>query len=131
MVTAFLVVAPTAHADEAAARAHFRKGVDLYDRKQYAAALESFRAAYAEKPSAGIKQNIGLSLKGLGQPIDAATAFDEALDEGEGTLKPEVRAAMEQELAALSKVVATVRLKVISAADKQPIENVVVTVDGN
>ncbi|MDB5217438.1 MAG: hypothetical protein JWO86_5365 [Myxococcaceae bacterium] len=136
MVTAFLVVAPTAHADEAAARAHFRKGVDLYDRKQYAAALESFRAAYAEKPSAGIKQNIGLSLKGLGQPIDAATAFDEALDEGsgvmgEGTLKPEVRAAMEQELAALSKVVATVRLKVISVADKQPIENVVVTVDGN
>ena len=138
IVMAILVVssfARRAHADEAAARAHFRKGVELYDRKQYAPALESFRAAYAEKPSAGIKQNIGLCLKGLGQPIEAATAFDEALDEGgggmaEGTLKPEVRAAMEQELAALSKVLATVRLKVISAADKQPIDNVVVTVDG-
>ena len=119
-----------AHADEAAARQYFRKGVDLYDRKQYAPALESFRAAYAEKPSAGIKQNIGLCLKGLGRPIEAATAFDEALDEGEGTLKPEVRASMEQELAALSKVIATVRLKVISASDKQPLDNVVVTVDG-
>ena len=119
-----------ARADEAAARQYFRKGVELYDRKQYAPALESFRAAYAEKPSAGIKQNIGLCLKGLGRPIEAATAFDEALDEGEGTLKPEVRAAMEQELAALSKLVATVRLKVVAASDKQPLENVVVTVDG-
>jgi hypothetical protein len=134
MFAAILVVSSfvrRAHADEAAARVHFRKGVELYDRKQYAPALESFRAAYAEKPSAGIKQNIGLCLKGLGQPIEAATAFDEALDEGEETLKPEVRASMEQELVTLSKVVATVRLKVISAADKQPIGNVVVTVDGS
>lgn len=119
-----------ARADEAAARQHFRKGVDLYDRKQYAPALESFRAAYAEKPSAGIKQNIGLCLKGLGRPIEAATAFDEALDEGEGTLKAEVRASMEQELAGLSRVIATVRLKVVAVADKHPLDNVVVTVDG-
>ena len=135
MVVTIVVVSRVALADEAAARVHFRKGVELYDRKQYAPALESFRAAYREKPSAGIKQNIGLCLKGLGQPIEAATAFDEALDEGgagtaEGTLKPEVRASMEQELVTLSKVVATVRLKVISAADKQPVDNVVVTVDG-
>lgn len=127
---AILVASPIARADEAAARQYFRKGVELYDRKQYAPALESFRAAYTEKPSAGIKQNIGLCLKGLGRPIEAATAFDEALDEGEGTLKPEVRASMEQELAALSKVVATVRLKVVAVSDKQPVENVVVTVDG-
>ena len=119
-----------ASADEAAARQFFRKGVELYDRKQYEPALEQFRSAYAEKPSAGIKQNIGLCLKGLGRPVEAATAFDEALDEGEGTLKPDVRASMEQELAALSKQVATVRLKVISAADLQPIDKVVVTVDG-
>jgi hypothetical protein len=140
VVSTIVGVSHVARADEGAARVHFRKGVELYDRKQYAPALASFRAAYAEKASAGIKQNIGLCLKGLGQLIEAATAFDEALDEGgggaaggvgEGTLKPEVRASMEQELAALSKVVATVRLKVVAAADKQPVENVVVTVDGN
>lgn len=132
ILTTLVVVAPPrlARADDAAARQYFRKGVELYDRKQYAPALESFRAAYAEKPSAGIKQNIGLCLKGLGRPVEAATAFDEALDEGEGTLKPEVRVAMEQELAALSKQVATVRLEVIGAADKQPLDDVAVTVDG-
>jgi hypothetical protein len=132
LLAAALVTMPAriARADEAAARQYFRKGVDLYDRKQYAPALESFRAAYTEKPSAGIKQNIGLCLKGLGRPIEAATAFDEALDEGEGTLKPEVRASMEQELAVLSRLVATVRLKVVAAADKRPLATAVVTVDG-
>jgi hypothetical protein len=118
-----------AHADEEAARAHFRKGVELYDRKQYAEALESFKAAYAEKPSAGIKQNIALSLKGLGRVVEAATALDEALDEGQSTLKPETKAAIERELAELSKSVATVHLRV-QGADGAPIENAVVTIDG-
>jgi len=130
VVTLVIVCVPgKAHADDALAREYFRRGVDLYDKKQYAPALESFRAAYAEKPSPGIKQNIALSLKGLDRPVEAATAFDEALDEGADTLKPSTRAAMEAELAELSKIVATVRLKIISAADKQPLENVVVTVD--
>jgi hypothetical protein len=129
-VLAIVLAASSARADEAAARQFFRRGVELYDKKQYQPALESFRAAYAEKPSPGIKQNVALCLKGLGKPVEAATAFDEALDEGADTLKPEVRAAMEQELAELSKVVATVRLKVITAADKKPIEKALVTVDG-
>lgn len=120
---------PLAYADEAAARAHFRKGVELYDKRQYAEALESFKAAYAEKPSAGIKQNIALCLRGLGRSIEAATAFDEALDEGEGTLKPETRAAIQRELAELDKVVATVHLKVVDA-DNKPLEGAVVSVDG-
>ncbi|MDB4939173.1 MAG: hypothetical protein JWP87_6145 [Labilithrix sp.] len=119
-----------ARADEAAARQHFKRGVELYDRKQYQPALEEFRAAYAEKPSPGIKQNVALCLKGLGRPVEAATAFDEALDEGEGTLRPDVRAAMEQELTELSKVVATVRIKAIAAADKRPVEKARLTVDG-
>src|SRR5688572_11505723 len=83
-----------ARADEETARAHFKKGVELYDRKQYAEALESFKAAYAEKRSAGIKQNIALCLKGLGRSVEAATALDEALDEGQSTLKPETKAGI-------------------------------------
>lgn len=118
-----------ATADDAAARVHFRHGVDLYDKKQYQPALDSFQKAYAEKPSPGIKQNIALCLKGLGRPVEAATAFDEALDEGRDTLRPEVRAAMEQELGELSKIIATVKLRVISSTDQQPIEDVVVSVD--
>lgn len=118
------------HADEGAARAHFKQGVELYDKKQYAPALEAFRAAYAEKPSAGIKRNVALCLKGLGRPVEAATAFDEALDEGETSIKPDVRAAMQQELAELAKVVATVRLTVVAAADRHPLDGAVVMVDG-
>ncbi len=120
---------PVAHADDAAARAHFRKGVELYDKKQYAEALASFEAAYAEKPSAGIKQNIALCLKGLGRSVEAARAFDEALDEGETTLKPETRAAIERELAELDKIVATVHLRVLDAENK-PIDRALVSVDG-
>lgn len=119
----------SARADEEAARVHFRKGVELYDRKQYADALESFKKAYAEKQSAGIKQNIALCLKGLGRIVEAATALDEALDEGQTTLKPETRAGIERELADLGKSVATVHMRVIGA-DNQPIENAVVSVDG-
>jgi len=133
VLLAALFAAPrAAHADDAAARQHFRHGVDLYDKKQYEPALVEFRAAYAEKSSPGIKQNIALCLKGLGRPIEAARAFDEALDEGEGTLKPEVRGAIAKELAELSKIVATVQLKTVSAADKTPFDTakVTITVDG-
>ena len=119
-----------AHADDALAREHFKHGVDLYDKKQYQPALESFQKAYAEKMSPGIKQNIALCLKGLGRPVEAATAFDEALDEGQGTLKPEVRAAMEKELVELAKILATIRLKVVSLPDQLPVDDVVVSVDG-
>jgi PEGA domain len=130
LVAAALAVPRHAQADDALARQYFRHGVELYDRKQYQPALEQFQKAYGEKPSPGIKQNVALCLKGLGRPVEAATAFDEALDEGQGTLKPEVRAAMEQELEGLSKIVATVRLKVISSVDQKAVDDVVVSVDG-
>ncbi len=126
IVAALLLATRSAHADEAAARAHFKKGIELYDKKQYAEALAAFQDAYREKPSAGIKQNIALSLKALNRPAEAATAFDEALDEGKDTLKPETRAAIERELADLSKTVATVNLSVVTE-DKKPVEGAVVS----
>jgi hypothetical protein len=131
LLLAFALVSTSARADEAGARAQFKRGVELYDKKQYTPALEAFRAAYAEKPAAGIKRNVALCLKGLGRPVEAATAFDEALDEGEGSIKPDVREAMQQELAELAKVVATVRLTVVATADRHPLESAVVTVDTN
>ncbi len=128
LATATLFASVPAFADEAAARAHFKRGIELYDRKQYAEALFAFQDAYREKPSAGIKQNIALSLKALNRPAEAATALDEALDEGKDTLKPEKRAAIERELEELSKIIATVNLTAVSGADRRPVSNVVVTV---
>lgn len=119
-----------AYADDEKARAHFKRGIELYDRKQYEPALEAFRAAYAEKPSPGIKQNIALSLKGLGRPVEAATAFDEALDEGRDSLKPDTKAAMERELVDLAKIVATVNLKIVAVPDRAPVDGATLTIDG-
>jgi hypothetical protein len=119
-----------ARADDAAARREFRRGVELYDKKQFAEALEAFRAAYAEKPSAIIKQNVALSLVGMGRKVEAATAFDEALDEGQTTLSPETRAAIRRELADLEKSIATLALHVVAASDRRPIEGAIVRVDG-
>ncbi|HEY8075009.1 MAG TPA: PEGA domain-containing protein [Labilithrix sp.] len=124
-----LLLAPaTSRADDATAREHFKKGVDLYDKRQYEAALPEFRAAYAAKPSAGIKQNIGLCLKALGKRVEAARTFDEALDEGATTLKPETRAAIQRELGELSKQVATVDVHVISG--DRAVEGAAIRVDG-
>lgn len=116
-----------ARADEALARQHFKRGIELYDKKQYAAALSEFQDAYKEKPSAGIKQNIALCHKGLGKPVEAATSFDEALDEGQSTLKPETRAAIEQELSELAKLLATLNLTVTSE-DKRPVADVTISI---
>lgn len=121
-----------AFADEALARQHFKKGIDLYDKKQYAEALTEFQEAYKEKPSAGIKQNIALCLKGLGKPAEAATSFDEALDEGKGTLKPETKAAIEHELAELQKVVATLNITTVTevaVGDRKPVDNATITIE--
>jgi len=127
VVAALLFAANSARADEAAARAAFKKGIELYDKKQYAQALVAFQDAYKEKPSAGIKQNIALSLKALHRPAEAATAFDEALDEGKDTLKPETRAAIERELAELSNEIATVRLSVVTD-EKKPVDGAVISI---
>lgn len=126
-VSVVLLAPRIALADEAAARAHFKKGIELYDKKQYAEALAAFEDAYKEKPSAGIKQNVALSLKGMNRLDEAATAFDEALDEGEDTLKPETRAAIERELAELSRSVATVRLSVVTE-DRTPVDDAVIAI---
>jgi hypothetical protein len=122
-----LVVPFSARAD---AREHFRHGVALYDEKRYDAALEEFRAAYKEKPSAGVKQNIALCLAGLERRVEAATAFDEALSEGKDTLSPGTRAQIEQELVKLERTIATIRFEIVAAADRHAIDDASVTVDG-
>ena len=129
VVVLLLSMMGLAHADEAGARKHFRRGVDLYDKRLYTEALEEFRAAYAEKASAGIKQNIALCQKGLGRNEEAATSFDEALDEGRDSLKESTRSAMQQELAELVKIVGTLNVTMLTADDHRPIEGSI-SVDG-
>lgn len=131
LVAALAVSVPSrpSRADEAAARAHFKKGVELYDAKRYEEALAAFRDAYREKPSPGILQNIALSLRGLGRNADAANAFSRALAAPEGELKPETRAAMQRELAELEGQVAALEVRVLDEGQR-PLAAFVTTVDG-
>jgi hypothetical protein len=129
VVLVSLFASRRALADDELARRHFRRGVELYDKKEYAEAERAFRLAYGEKPSPGIKQNIALSLKGQGKHVAAATAFDEALEEGQASLPAETKAAIEAELAELVTLVATVNLRVEASGTQRPIDDVTVTVD--
>lgn len=133
IVALAVCAASSARADEAAAREHFKRGIDLYDHKKFPEALVEFQAAYREKPSGGIKQNIALSYKGMNEPVKAANAFEEALDEGRTTLKPETREAIERELAELTRdKVATIRIAVVdsTAEPAKPLDGATIAVDG-
>jgi hypothetical protein len=101
-------------ADEGA-RAHFKKGVALYDLSppDYEGALLEFRAAYAQKPVPSLKRNIALCLRGLKRNVEAIEALEQMLIEGGDTIKPEVRDAAKKAIAEMSAQIATVRLKVV------------------
>jgi hypothetical protein len=110
------------------ARAHFSEGIRRYDARDFAGALEAFRAAYAAKPSPGIKRNIALCLKELGLYPEALDALDELLAEGGDALKPDVRDGARAAIAEMSALVATVRLRVVIPS-VAPAEHVAVVVD--
>lgn len=119
-------------ASASSSRAHFDSGVALYDAKppDYAGALAEFKAAYRLKPSPGIKQNIALCYKALRRYPEALDALRELVDEGGATLSPEVRAAAEQAIVDLSKLIARVRVRLVVRGKVADVPQAVVLVDG-
>jgi hypothetical protein len=119
--TLVLFASTTAFAQDAGeerARAHFRRGVALYDGPppDYEGALLEFRAAYAQKPVPSIKRNIALCLRGLKRNVAAIETLEQMLLEGGDKIKPEVRDAARKAITEMSAQIATVRLKVIVPA---------------
>lgn len=115
LASVLLCVSSPALADDARAREAFARGIELYDHQNFREALEAFEAAYAEKPSAAILQNIGLCHEALGDDVHAATAFDEALAAGDGK-SPKTREAIEAKLRGLATRVATITFAVVDDA---------------
>jgi tetratricopeptide (TPR) repeat protein len=62
------------------ARAHFRKGAELYDQQEYAKALAEFEAAFAAKPKAEFLYNLAQCHEHLGQREDAVRAYSAYLE---------------------------------------------------
>lgn len=65
--------------DRGRAQALMLEGNDLMARQDYAAALERYRAAYAQFPSPKLQINIGTSLRHLGRQAEAAAAYESYL----------------------------------------------------
>lgn len=67
---------------QAAARTHFKDGVEHAARGELEAALQDFEAAYALQPHYSVLYNIGQAQAALGRPAAAARTFERYLIEG-------------------------------------------------
>ncbi len=114
-------------------RAHFDAGVRAYDAKppDYARALDEFRAAYRDKPSPIIKQNIALCLRALGRYIEAIDMLRDMLGEGGDAIKPNVRDLATKAIAEMNDLVATVKVTIEARpAPTSPEPRAALIVDG-
>lgn len=98
---------PGSPADIEEARAHYRRGVELYDAKKYEAALVELERANSLAPTYRLLYNIALVQEQLGDAAGALRSFGSYLDAGADV--PAVRhAEVERAMAALVVKVATV-----------------------
>jgi len=70
---------------------HFAKGVQLFNKKKYAAALAEFNASYQLYPHWKILYNIGTCYLNLDDPANAANRLSSFLDQGGDDVDPKLR----------------------------------------
>lgn len=101
LALASLLVAPVVHADATAdAKAHFKRGSDLYRQARYADAIGAFEAAYEARPSGVLHFNIAQCHEKLGDIPNALRRYHLYLRE---TPKADDRATVETAIANLEK----------------------------
>ena len=105
------------------ARRHFKTGTKLYRDGNYGGALAEFEEAYRLKPGAGSLQNIALSQKGLFRYAESAASLEQLLARHAGELSEGERKAVDEALAELRGLIASIKLRV------QP-ENARILLDG-
>lgn len=99
---------PAAADDAALARAKFQEGMALVGQENYPAALAAFEESYRIVPKPGLLYNIAMCQKALFRYVDSITTFKKYIAEAGATAKPEMKAAAEQSLADMLKLVGTV-----------------------
>jgi hypothetical protein len=97
------------------ARRHFKSGTKLYRDGNYGGALAEFEEAYRLKPGAGSLQNVALSQKGLFRYSESAATLEQLLARHGSELSDGERRAVEEALAELRGLVASVRVRVTPA----------------
>lgn len=83
---------------DAAARAHYERGVALFDEGQFTAALAEFEAAYEASHRAPILFNIGQIQARLGRAVESADTLRRYLAEGGDSITSERRALVQREI---------------------------------
>ncbi len=104
--------AAAASADDEEARAHFKRGVELYDEGDYKLALVELERAYEIIPSYKVLYNIGQVHYQLGEYARAHRALRRYLDEGGAEVPAERREEVEKDLATLATRIATITVEV-------------------
>lgn len=99
----------------AAARRHFKNGINLYKDTNYKGALAEFEAAYAQKPGPGSLQNMALCLKALFRYAEAAEALKKLLAAHGSELSEPEREAVRDAIQELDGLVGTLRIQLAPA----------------
>ncbi|WP_437672938.1 PEGA domain-containing protein [Sorangium sp. So ce131] len=95
--------------DEAAARAHFDRGVAHFDRQEYREAIEEFRKSLEHKKTRNAMGFVASCLKQLGQYDDALEHY-EAMRRAYPRLPPRTEATVAADMAELAGLVGTLVL---------------------
>ncbi|WP_129579136.1 MULTISPECIES: PEGA domain-containing protein [Sorangium] len=96
--------------DEAAARAHFEKGVARFDKREYREALEEFRKSLGHKKTRNAMGYVASCLKQLGQYDDALEQY-ETMRREYPKLPPRTEAMVAADMAELAGLVGTLVLR--------------------
>jgi hypothetical protein len=114
------LVPAAAPADDPAteARAHYDKGIQLYEDGAFDAALVEFERAYELNPSWRILYNIGLIHQQLNDYAAALKTYQRYLGQGGNEVPPERRAEVEKSIETMRARVATLTITVdLAGAD--------------
>src|SRR5512145_968981 len=103
---------------KADSRRHFDNGVNLFEDRNYQAALAEFEAAYRQYPSASALQNIALCQKQLYRYSDARESLIRLKREHLGELEAADQTAVDDAIRELANLIGSVRVSVQPANAK-------------
>jgi hypothetical protein len=108
---AFAPLSPARADDTALAKAKFQEGMSQIQGENYPAALAAFDESYKLVPKPGLLYNIGMCQKALFRYVESVATFRKYLADGGANVKPEMKAAAEQSIADMLKLVGTVSVE--------------------
>jgi hypothetical protein len=111
LIAAFVLAVSPCHADKKEqAKAKFKEGMELIAKENYLGALQAFEASYKILPKTALLYNIGMCQKALFRYVDSIATFELYLEKTGDKVKPEMKAAVDQALAEMGRLVGRLRL---------------------